>query len=1199
MKFSTILTFLSGTTFVYPAAFAQSIIASGNILPGIPAPPLALWQPANLRVGVNAAGTLSITDGGMVAGPGQALLGSAVGSSGTVMVSGNDSLFSTVLQMHVGSSGTGTLKIEDRGTANIGTFLYIGRFIGSDGLVTVSGAGSRLTNGNMMQVGSEGTGALIIEDGATVNSTNVTRIGWSSTGIGTAIVQGSGSSWTTNNSMSVGFGGSGRLLIVDGGAVSNVEGFVGRETGSTGEVTVSGAGSSWSNSAALEIGSFGMGELMVEDGGALSNTDGRIGREAGAIGTVTIKDAGSTWSNTGTLYIGDLGKGTLTVADGGKANIVASFVIGRQAGAEGLVTLSGAGSSLINTSSTQVGGAGKGTLIVENGGVGQSNNLSVGVSSGSTGSVAVRGADSRWIAGSILTIGASGHGTLTIEDGGSVTSTLTTIGSNTSGLGEATVSGADSTWTNSGALIVGALGNGTLTVSDGGMVSNATAGIGVGTGRQGVALVSGAGARWINSGDLTVGTNGSATLTVADGGHVSVGGGNGIVHVAEAATANGVVNIGAAAGSAPVGAGTLGAAEVRFGDGTGRLNFNHTDSAYLFSPVITGNGALNHYSGTTILTGDNTYSGSTMIAGGVLQLGNGGTSGSVTSDIQIDSTGTLRIDRSNDWTYAGILSGTGVFDQLGTGTTMLTGNSAAFNGTTTVTNGRLIVGMGGAGTLGGMVNVLDGATLGGSGTVGSAGADVTILGGGVHAPGNSVGVQTIAGNYVNYGTLRIDGTPAGTDMLIVQGGVDITGATLDLQLSPPVASGWNIINGPFTIIDKQSAGAVAGSFGAVNNNLLFLDPYVNYAGGDGNDITLDFVRNDVAFASVALTPNQIATGRGIDTLPYGHPIWNTIALMSDEVAVRRSFDFLSGEIHATASSVLLEESRFPRRAVNDRLRSAFDTNTDTAFWAHGYGAWAGWQSDGNAASLKRDTGGLLLGLDGQLGNWRTGVMTGRSWTGVTVADRASTAEAGTWYAGLYGGTQWGDLGLRLGLLHGEHDIDTRRTVAVPGLSGTLRSTHGASTTQAFGELAHTLHFGIVRYEPFANLAHIHTRSNRFTETGGSMALAGRRSTMSATVMTLGQRIEAAHIFRGTGIRTVGMIGWQHVWGDVIPRSTHRFSMGDPFTIAGTPLARNNLLVEGGFELSLGRRAAIGASYTGRFAHNGHDHAATAVLRIGF
>ncbi|MBV6388461.1 MAG: hypothetical protein JNIBNLAF_00053 [Nitrosomonas europaea] len=946
MKFSTILTFLSGTTFVYPAALAQSIIASGNILPGIPAPPLALWQPANLRVGVNAAGTLSITDGGMVAGPGQALLGAAVGSSGTVMVSGNDSLFSTVLQMHVGSSGTSTLKIEDRGAANIGTFLYIGRFIGSDGLVTVSGAGSRLTNGNMMQVGSEGTGALIIEDGATVNSTNVTRIGWSSTGIGTAIVQGSGSSWTTNNSMSVGFGGSGRLLIVDGGAVSNVEGFVGREAGSTGEVMVS---------------------------------------------------------------------------------------------------------------------------------------------------------------------------------------------------------GADSTWTNSGALIVGALGNGTLTVSD--------------------------------------------------GGHVSVG--NGIVHVAEAATANGVVNIGAAAGSAPVGAGTLGAAEVRFGDGTGRLNFNHTDSAYLFSPVITGNGALNHYSGTTILTGDNTYSGSTMIAGGVLQLGNGGTSGSVTSDIQIDSTGTLRIDRSNDWTYAGILSGTGVFDQLGTGTTMLTGNSAAFNGTTTVTNGRLIVGMGGSGALGGTIDVLNGATLGGSGTVGSAGADVTILGGGVHAPGNSVGVQTIAGNYVNYGTLRIDGTPAGTDMLIVQGGVDITGATLDLQLSPPVTSGWNIINGPFTIIDKQSAGAVAGSFGAINNNLLFLDPYVNYAGGDGNNVTLELLRNDVAFASAALTPNQIATGRGIDTLPYGHPIWNTIALMSDEVAVRRSFDFLSGEIHATASGVLLEESRFPRRAVNDRLRSTFGTNTDTAFWAHGYGAWAGWQSDGNAASLKRDTGGLLLGLDGQLGNWRTGVMTGRSWTGVTVADRASTAEAGTWYAGLYGGTQWGDLGLRLGLLHGEHDIDTRRTVAVPGLSGTLRSTHGASTTQAFGELAHTLHFGIVRYEPFSNLAHIHTRSNRFTETGGSMALAGRRSTMSATVMTLGQRIEAAHVFRGTGIRTVGMIGWQHVWGDVIPRSTHRFSMGDPFTIAGTPLARNNLLVEGGFELSLGRRAAIGASYTGRFAHNGHDHAATAVLRIGF
>lgn len=389
---------------------------------------------------------------------------------------------------------------------------------------------------------------------------------------------------------------------------------------------------------------------------------------------------------------------------------------------------------------------------------------------------------------------------------------------------------------------------------------------------------------------------------------------------------------------------------------------------------------------------------------------------------------------------------------------------------------------------------------------------------------------------------------------------------------------------------------MTGTFGTITSNLLFLDPHLDYFGGNGNDVTLDLVRNDVAFASVALSPNQAATGGAIDTMPFGNPVWNAIAMMTDENAARRSFDQLSGEIHASALGALVDESRFPRMAVNDRLRVE---SGDTMIWGHGYGSWADRRGDGNAASLERDTGGLLAGLDRGLGRWRLGVMTGWNRTRLSVADRASSAEAETWHVGVYAGTQWGKLGLRLGVLHAEHSIETRRTVSIPDLSGTLRAAYVARTMQAFGELAYRIDLDDVRLEPFVNLAHVRTRSERFVETSGDAALTGRPGTMSATLTTLGQRLEGTHTLKGLAIRTRGMIGWQHLFGDTAPISTHSFSAGEAFTITGTPLARDSLLAEAGAELSLSKRATIGASYAGRFAGNGEDHAVTATLRIGF
>jgi filamentous hemagglutinin family protein len=101
------------------------------------------------------------------------------------------------------------------------------------------------------------------------------------------------------------------------------------------------------------------------------------------------------------------------------------------------------------------------------------------------------------------------------------------------------------------------------------------------------------------------------------------------------------------------------------------------------SRTLTKNG-----SGTLALGGTSSYS-ALAISSGTVQVGLGGTAGSI-GTTPVSGSGTLAFNRSDDISYSAILSGGLSLAQLGTGTLILTGNNT-YTGKTSIQNGTLSV----------------------------------------------------------------------------------------------------------------------------------------------------------------------------------------------------------------------------------------------------------------------------------------------------------------------------------------------------------------------------------------------------------------------------------------------------------------------------------------------------------------------------
>jgi outer membrane autotransporter protein len=723
------------------------------------------------------------------------------------------------------------------------------------------------------------------------------------------------------------------------------------------------------------------------------------------------------------------------------------------------------------------------------------------------------------------------------------------------------------------------------------------------------------------------------------------------------------------------------------------------DADLSWSGVISGGGALTKAgNGTLVLTGTNTYAGGTTVTAGVLQIGDGGTSGSITGDIVNNRT--LAFNRSDDIAFAGAISGTGDVQKRGAGSLTLTGANSYSGGTLIsqgtligtassfgtgqiMNNGALVIdqttdasfsnmingggsftkrGVGnltltGTSALGGSttveagklsvngslassaVTVLSGAVLGGSGTVGSivANAGATI------APGNSIGTLTVSGNvaFASGSTYQVEVNAAGqSDRIDASGSATISGGTVQV-----LAENGNYAASTNYII-LTASGGISGQFSSVSSNLAFLTPSLAY---DSQNVTLTMTRNDTSFGPdngggtgggdtspgtgdnyVAATRNQGFIAIAAERLGVGNPVYD--ALISATAAeARAGFDLLSGEAHAQAASVMIDESRLVRDTILGHLRGPLLTQAPGqvaasfsadlpgrkgaiampapipqpryALWGTAFGSAGNTDADGNAASLSRRSGGALLGADFMVydapdSSLKVGVAGGYSQSRFDLDARLSSGKLESGHAALYAGARFGNLRFDAGAAYTWSESDIRRQVQIRGFGDLLRLQRSGSVTQGFAELGYAFAFSGVALEPFAQLALIRVSTDAGTERGGAAALRVLSSDQTLGFTTLGLRAEAQ--LGAMPLFARAMLGWRHGFGELTPQARTAFVAGTTAAaVFAAPIDREALVAEAGLDWRISQATALGLTYSAAIGERSRDHALKGRVEMRF
>lgn len=1145
---------------------------------------------ATVGVALNGAGTLGKYDTGtLVLNAANGYTGGTALNGGTIVVGDNAAL------------GTGVLTAANGTALDSNTAVSLGNDVVLNGGLSVAGSNA-LTLGGVVS----GSGSLI-KTGAsslTLNGSNTYSGG----------TQLSGGTLALGNNSAI---SSGALSVLGNGTLDSTSALQLANAINLGaELTLAGNQNTTLIGAVTGTGSLvknGSGDLLLSgantySGGTTLNGGSTRGDTSSLQGAIANNAALTFEQNADGSYTGNLtGTGTLNKTGSGQLLLTGnnSFT-GNTSVQAGTLTVNGVlNSANVNVASgAQIGGGGQlgGSLQLADGatlaGGGTATPLSVGalaLSSGtdldfSLGSAAssttvVNVAGNLTLDGTLNISNAGGFGTGVYQlfsYGGSLTDNGLVYGSLPVAQANLTLQTAIANQIN--LLVQDSPGE--VQFWNGG-TTNPDGSIGGGSG------VWGPGTNW---------TDPSGTQALASNGQFAVFGGQaGTVTVLGNQNFTGLQFLSNGYSLAPGAGGTL--TPVNGADGSlAPVRVNAGGSAEISTPLVGTGGIEKLDSGTLVLSGANTYSGGTTVSGGTLAGNTTSLQGNILNNASL-----LFVQNFNGQ-FNGSLRGLGAMLKRGTGTLLLTGDNP-FSGTVAVDQGVLQIGSRAAqASLGGQVTVASGAALSGNGSVGS------VVNNGLVQSGAEAGTLSVAGNLTNAssGVLALTvSSPTATPLAV--GGTAALGGGLQVNSLAPFTG-----NTTYSLI--TAGGGVTGTFSAADlPQYAFLDSALVY---DANAVNLVVSRNDNSFADVAATGNQRNTASALSRNgAAGAALQNQIVNLS-VAGARNAFDSLSGEIHASTASAILEDSRYVREAVNDRMRqpscSALDDprralapsdnqlssngcHGEMVGWARALGAWGESDGDSNSAKLDRNLSGFMLGTDKQLDDqWRLGMAAGYTRSDLDAHDRRSDATVESYHLAAYLNSQFDALAVRLGAAYSWHDIETKRDVSVGTYNDRLEANYDARSAQVFGEVGYTMQAAGIALEPFAGLAYVNYDTDKAKEKGGVGRLKADAD-QDITFSTLGLRAgKVITLANGGQFTPRAAVGWRHAFGDTKPDADLTFiDGGASFSTQGVPIAKDSAIVEAGVDFQISPTGKLGIGYSGQLSDDNNDHAMTISFSLGF